>query len=155
VLFASVAAGTTVAPMNVATLSDHAAQVFIGTVVSSAAYWTGSPLRIESEVRFIDVVYLKGEPPSTADAEPALIVPGGAVGSTEFRVAGAPIFVPGQRWLLFLLPTYRTFPIVGLWEGAFQVKPDEEGIPRVLQARAARFSVSTPKGLYAMSPNQP
>jgi hypothetical protein len=63
-----------------------------------------------------------------------LEIPGGTIGSKTMRVAGAPEFKAGERWVLFVLPEYRTFPVVGLWEGAFRVASDAEGISRVYDA---------------------
>ncbi len=140
------AAASTVAPMDVRAMADYSGQVIVGTAGPVRSYWTGTPPRIESQVQFDDVVYLKGAPPATAAGTFILTVPGGTVGSTQFRVAGACSFNPGERWLLFLLPTYRTFPVVGLWEGAFRVATDETGTPRVFNAVGAAVTGIDPDG---------
>jgi hypothetical protein len=119
--------------MTVQEMADRAAQVCDGVVASVESYWTGEPAEIVSEIRFINVSYLKGAP-SSAGTEMTLIVPGGTVGSRTMRLAGAPEFQPGQRWVLFLLPAYRTFPTVGVWEGAFRIQNDESGTARVFDA---------------------
>ncbi len=119
--------------MDVPTLADHAGQVISGTVESLESYWTQSPKRIESRVIFKHVEYLKGKLPDSTDSF-TLVVPGGTVGTTSMRIGCAPEFTEGSRWLLMLLPSYRTFPTVGLAQGAFLIEPDATGTPRVLNA---------------------
>ena len=133
-LLASTAAAGTVVPMNLETLADHAGQVLVGRVVSVRSYWADHGQRIESEVIFEQVEYLKG---ALRDSTPtfSLVVPGGTIGETQMRVCCAPQFAAGDKWVLFLLPTYRTFPVVGLYQGAFLVRPDADGVERVYQVR--------------------
>jgi len=126
------AAATTIEPMPVARLADHAALVVDGVVESVQSFWSYDPREIVSEVRFTSVEYWKGSPSPTAGAASlTLTVPGGTIGTMTFRIAGAPTFALGQRWVLFVLQEYRTFPVVGLWEGAFRVERDALGIDRV------------------------
>lgn len=124
------AAATTVTPFGLAELSDHAAAVFTGTVTAVRSYWRDDPREIESEIEFTDLEFLSDSVGVTAGAF-QLTAPGGKVGTVEMRVAGAPDFHPGQRWVLFVLPEYRTFPIVGIWEGAFRVVSDSQGVERI------------------------
>ena len=136
-LLASTAAAGTVVPMNLETLADHAGQVLVGRVVSVRSYWAdpGAPgRRIESEVIFEQVEYHQG---ARRDSTPtfSLVVPGGTIGETQMRVCCAPQFAAGDKWVLFLLPTYRTLPVVGLYQGAFLVRPDADGVERVYQVR--------------------
>ena len=132
-LAATAAHATTVTPMNVDRLSDLAGQVIVGNVAAVNSYWASDPIRIETEVIFDDVSFLKGELP---DAPPgfALVVPGGTVGDFTMRIAGAPTFRVGEKRLLFLLPTYKTFPAVGVDQGAFSIRPDQSGVDRVYQS---------------------
>ena len=124
------ARASSVVPMNLAALSDHAGQVIVGTVAAVRCYWEQNPPQILSEVTFEGVEYLKGGRP---DIDPTftLVVPGGTVGTMEIRVCGAPNFAVGERWLLCLLPSYKTFPVVGISQGAFRLVPDAEGVARV------------------------
>jgi len=124
------ARASSVVPMNLAALSDHAGQVIVGTVAAVRCYWEQNPPQILSEVTFEGVEYLKGGRP---DIDPTftLLVPGGTVGTMEIRVCGAPNFAVGERWLLCLLPSYKTFPVVGISQGAFRLVPDAEGVARV------------------------
>jgi hypothetical protein len=119
--------------MSVPTLADHAGQVIAGDVASARSYWAKDPRRIETEIVFEQVEYLKGR---LAQSGPTfrLIVPGGTVGRTSERLAGAPTFAVGERWLLFLLPQYKTYPVVGIWQGAFRIERDAEGTERIYDA---------------------
>ncbi|MCP4593008.1 MAG: hypothetical protein GY842_19925 [bacterium] len=132
------AAASTVVPMGLPVLSDHSAQVFVGKVSAVRSYWAEGPRRIESEVTFDQVSYLKG---ALADAgsDFALTVPGGTVGEMQMQVCCTPSFRVGDKWVLFLLPEYRTFPVVGLYQGAFLVRPDDTGAERVYRRRHERL----------------
>jgi len=129
------AAATTVEPMPVARLADHAALVVDAVVESVQSYWSDDPREIVSEVRLSSVDYWKGSPsPTAGQTSLTLTVPGGTIGTMTFRIAGAPTITVGQRWILFVLPEYRVFPVVGLWEGAFRVERDALGVDRVHDA---------------------
>jgi hypothetical protein len=128
----SARAGTLI-PMNLQTLSDHAGQVIVGEVVSVDSYWTTNPRNIESKVTLQNVKYLKGRLPGSASTF-ELTVPGGTVGEMQMRICCAPVFIAGDKWVVFLLPTYRTFPVVGLSQGAFRVLTDADGVERVHNA---------------------
>jgi hypothetical protein len=132
VLVAMPATGTTIAPLSVTTMADHSGQVIAGDVLEVRSYWTGTPRRIESEVTFANVTYLKGALPTSGRVF-TLTVPGGAVGDMEMRIEGAPRFEVGESWVLFLLPAYRTFPVVGLSQGAFRIVTGVDGVERVEQ----------------------
>jgi hypothetical protein len=119
-----------VEPMTLATLADHAGQVLVGTVRSSRSYWAEDPRRIETELLFHDVRFLKGRLPESG-TEFRLVVPGGRIDEWELRVGCTPQFGVGERWLLFLLPTYKTYPVVGLHQGAFRVVADADGMERI------------------------
>lgn len=125
--------GSTVVPMTLETISDHAGQVITGTIVSVSSYEADEPRRIESEITLAQVEYLKGALPDSTEAF-SFIVPGGTVGQTHLHIGGTPIFRVGEDWILFLLPTYKTFPVVGLSHGAFRIVPDGNGVQRVVSA---------------------
>lgn len=130
VLLSLPVSASVVMPMNLATLADHAGQVIVGQVDSVRSYWTDDPRRIETDVVFSGVEYLKG---CREGLEPTffLTVPGGTVGDMTLRLMDAPIFAVGERWLLFLLPQYKTHPVVGLNQGAFRIEQDADGTARV------------------------
>lgn len=130
---ASAVQASSVIPMTLQTVADHAGQVIVGEVTAVRSYWTENPRNIESEVTFQNVEYLKGHMPSSTTTF-KLLVPGGTVGTMTMRVSDAPDFAVGEKWVLFLLPEYRVFPVVGLWEGAFRVVADEGGAERVYDA---------------------
>ena len=111
--------------------------MIVGRVTAVRPYWADDPRRIESEVTFEQVEYLKGARPDSADAF-SLIVPGGTVGTTRMTVCCAPEFTVGDKWLLCLLPTYKTYPVIGLYQGAFLIRPDVDGVERVVHRRHGR-----------------
>ncbi len=135
------AAASTVADMTAAEIADHAGQVIEGVVTSTRSYWTASPTggpdrrRIETEIVLSDVTYWKGRHRGAGDSF-TLILPGGTVGQTQMRLCCTPQLEVGQRWILCLLPEYKTYPVVGLWQGAFEVREDLDGTQRVYQASA-------------------
>ena len=116
----STGASTTVA-MPIESLADHAGQVIVGEVASVRSYFAGNPRRIDSQITFNQVRYLKGSHPG-ATRRFRLIVPGGTVGTLQMHISDTPRFEVGETWLLFLLPGYRTYPVVGLSQGAFQIR---------------------------------
>ena len=128
------AQASTVVPMTVETLADHAGQVIVGEVSSVRSYWADDQRRIESEVTFGQVEYLKGALPDATD-EFTLTVPGGTVGEMSMSVCCAPEFKVDEKWLLFLLPSYKTFPVVGLYQGSFLIQADDKGVERISHRR--------------------
>ncbi len=133
-LSVSNARASSVQPMTVETLADHSGQVIEGVVASVRSYWAADPRRIESEVTFAQVAYLKGALPDAGDAF-SLTVPGGTVGEMRMQVCCAPDFRVGDKWILCLLPSYKTFPVVGLYQGAFLVRADRDGVERIVYER--------------------
>ncbi len=133
VLLASPAGATSVARLSLPQMADHAGQVITGDVRHVRSYWADEPRRIETEITLDNVAYLKGAHPLAA-AHFTITVPGGTVGDWSMRIEGAPQFAPGQTWVLFLLPEYRTYPVVGVAQGAFQLRSDADGLERVYQS---------------------
>lgn len=133
--FAAQARAGNVVPLSAEALADLAGQVIVGRVAAVRSYWADEPRRIESEITFAEVTYLKGALATSGDTF-ALVVPGGTVGETSMRLGCAPVFAVGEKWGLFLLPTYKTFPVVGLTQGAFRVLTDGSGVDRVFDAEA-------------------
>ncbi len=135
----ALAPASTVEPMNLDTLADLAGQVIVGQVSAVESYWTtDTPRRIESRVTLERVDYLKGAPAESSTTF-TLIVPGGQVGDMRMQVCCAPTFAVGDKWVLFLLPQYRVFPVVGLFQGSFLARPDENGIERIHHMRHDRL----------------
>ena len=133
-LSGTTARASSVQPMTVETIADHSGQVIEGVVQSVRSYWADNPRRIESEVVFTQVEYLKGALADSTDTF-SLTVPGGTVGDMRMQVCCAPEFRVGDKWILCLLPSYKTFPVVGLYQGAFLVSPDADGIERIAYKR--------------------
>lgn len=129
------ARASTVVSMNVPTMSDYAAQVIVADVVSVTPRWAEQPKRIESIVRLENIEYWKG---GSVDAPTAfdLTVPGGQIGTKRMRICCAPEYKPGEKWVLFLLPQYKTVPTVGLGQGAFRIEKDATGVAHVFQMGA-------------------
>lgn len=130
---ASSAWATVVVPMSLETIADHAGQVLVGRVAEVHSYWAGPKRGIESKVSFEEVEFLKNGAPQDGRRF-HLTVPGGSIGERTMRVVGAPVFQIGQRWLLCLLPEYRTFPVVGIHRGAFRIVVGNDGVARVWTA---------------------
>lgn len=127
------AGATTIEPMSLVTAADYAAQVIDARVLETKARWVENPRRIETVLTLVDVTYLKGES-GTESKTFELVVPGGTMGSIRMRIAGAPELRPGDRWILFLLPSYKTHPVVGLTRGAFRIDESTPSTTRVLDA---------------------
>jgi len=138
--------GSTVVPMTIDALANYAGQVILGRVTSVRSYWAESPRRIETEVAFAEVEYLKGWLPD-AGLTFTLIVPGGTVDGYTLRLAEAPTLAPGEKWLLFLLPEYKTYPVVGIAQGAFRIDADPAGVERVGDAVRRTIAGVDPQGL--------
>jgi hypothetical protein len=135
-LSAACAVGGVTRPMALPELADHAGQVIVGEIVASRSYWAEDPKRIETELTLAKVRYLKGRHGEADDAF-RLVVPGGTVGEVTMRIGCTPGFEVGQTWVLFLLPEYKTYPTVGVGQGAFRVVADEGGVARVYTAERA------------------
>lgn len=129
---ASRASASTVVTMNVARMGDLAAQVIVADIGEATTAWAENPRRIETTVELRNIEYLKGAYPG-APTQRTLVVPGGKIGDKRMRICCAPEFETGQRWVLFLLPTYKTFPTVGLGQGAFRIIEDTAGVAHVFQ----------------------
>ncbi len=128
-----VSRASTVITMSIQTMADHAGQVIVGTVVDSRSYYIDNPRGIETEITLERVEYLKGRLPNSRERF-TLRLPGGTIGDRQMRVCCAPLPGIGEKWLLLLLPEYRTYPIVGLYQGAFRIVADAKGVERVYRA---------------------
>ena len=144
------ARASTVVPMTLETMADHAGQVIMGTVVSVRSYLADGSRQIETEITLTEVEYLKGAPAYPAD-DFTLVVPGGTVGKARLHLLCTPTFEVSERWILFLLPTYKTFPIVGLSQGAIRVEPASDGGERVMSASSKPLVGIDKKGFAAFA----
>lgn len=141
----AVADASTVTPMSASTLADQAGQVIVGRVAAVRSYWADDPRRIESEITLEGVEYLKGRLADSTDRF-TLIVPGGEVDKMRMSVCCAPDLRIGEKWMLFLLPTYHTHPVVGIFQGAFLIKLDTDGVERVVSRYHGRETAVTGVG---------
>ncbi len=123
------ASATSVAPMSVPEMADHAAAVIVGEVSSVTSAWAGAPRTIESTITLREVVYLKGARGGDAGGTLTLTVPGGELDGFRMRIAGAPEFAVGETWVLFVLPQWRVHPVVGISAGAFRAEAAGKGGP--------------------------
>ena len=137
--------------MPVPVLADYAAQVIVAEVASARSYWAEDPRRIETELVLKDVEYLKGAYDG-ASRTMTLIVPGGTVrdagvgGEWGMRVCCAPEDRAGERWVLFVLPTCKVHPVVGMERGSFRLVRDEQGVERVHAADGRAIGDVSPEG---------
>lgn len=144
------------ASMDVPTLADHAGQVIVARVSAARSYWADDPKRIETELTLVETAYLKGAHPGAAGAGGVftLVVPGGTVGERSSRVCCGPIPAVGERWLLFLLPSYKTYPTVGLAQGAMRIEEDAGGVPRVFTAGGRAIEGIDDDGSLRIAPSR-
>lgn len=145
------ASASSVIPMPLATLADHAGQVIVGEVASVRPHWADGPRRIQTEIVFQHVEYLKGRLADSGDTF-VLLVPGGTVGEMTLRLADTPAFAVGDKWVLFLLPEYKTYPVVGLAQGAFRVQASPDGVARVYDAVGQPVTGFDAEGFVQLAP---
>ncbi len=102
-------------------LVARAEQVVVGTVsdVRDGPDERGTPC---TWVTLADLIVLKGEVGSTL----TLRLFGGTSGPNAVRIPDMPVFVPGQRAVLFVAGNGRDVcPLVGVWQGRFHVRHDD------------------------------
>lgn len=123
-------AATTVQRFDLADLVTRADRIVVG-ICNSA-----EPRLIDGQIytRYIFSVdqALKGE----AARRLELHLPGGHLQGVFSRIAGMPVFAPGDEAVLFLTPTNQlghAWP-VGLAQGRFSIVRDGQNHPRVFQA---------------------
>ncbi len=116
---------STVVPPDFETLVAEADTVFTGEVTDVSARWVGGyPQRhIESFVTFRVLRVMKGSPGSTY----LLNQLGGTIGDRTQRIAGAPLWVKGDRAILFVKNNgTQIVPLVGLMHGYYPLIKDED-----------------------------
>ncbi len=138
------ASASSVKPMAMQELADRSAQVCIVRIDSVTSRWSQparssldgarigatSKRQIESVVRLSEIEFLKNASSLNNEAMPRtldLVVPGGTLDGFTMELCGAPQFVAGERWMLFLLPQWKTHPCAGIWQGAFRIDESASG----------------------------
>ena len=108
-------------------LVSESDQIVIGAAISENARRTGKR-EIVTDYRFAELEIIKG----TASTD-ALTMLGGTMGSESLAIAGAPTFQRGNRYLIFIAGNGSVmFPLVGGYQGIFQIRKDElTGVSRV------------------------
>jgi hypothetical protein len=126
-VFALTAAGAFAQPrpMSISEMVGHADLVFVGDTVEVRSEWNSSRTMIFTIVRqrVADGLAFKGTAPG---AEIVWTQPGGQVENIKTTVFHGPIFVRGERALLFLVAPERVFvvPTVGGDLGKVEVARD-------------------------------
>ena len=114
---------TSVKQMSMREIADLSAQVCWATVESSTPRWSEGRRAIETVLHLQGVEFLKGDGAQEFD----WVVPGGTIDGITMSIAGAPTFLVGERWMLCLLPSWKTHPCAGIWQGAFRVEESTRG----------------------------
>ncbi len=119
---------STVVPMDLRQLTKAAGVIFIGTVSSVRSEWTERRTAIITRVAFDRVTTIKGHPPP---GPIQLALSGGTVGKDQIITEGQPQFRVGGRYVLLCRSTdfgserNAYLPILGLYEGFFQIHDDK------------------------------
>lgn len=128
-LVPSLAAGTTVVKIDLATMT-HASHVIVhGEVVSVTPVAVGGNerhIRTDVVIRVLDL--LKG-PRGLRTL--TLQLPGGKLGAWAMQIPGMPGFIAGEEVVLFLENTRANYALTGLSQGKFSVRTDPDGVKRV------------------------
>ncbi len=110
-------------PKSFDELVDEAEQIFIGTV-RDATSRRADKGAIVTDYVFGDLEVIKGDAP---EPHASITMLGGTVGNESMTIAGAPDFVIGVRYLVFVAGNGSViFPVVGGHQGIFQVRPDPQ-----------------------------
>lgn len=129
----AVPASTTVLQhFDVERLSAVATIIAVGEVGSVDARWNEPHTKIYTRVSVNPTEVLKGG----RDLGPLTIkMIGGQVGGDAASLPGTPVFVRGERVLVFLEPREDGdgYHIVGLFQGVFRLRRDERGDEQLYQ----------------------
>lgn len=137
---ASEGRATTVARMDLTTLTRTADAIVHGEVVGTASRWNADHTLIVTDVRFRVDEALKG----SAGGEIVLAHPGGVVGALRVEIPGLSSFHRGQESVLFLSrgpDGART--VTALGQGRFDVSVDPDTGRRLVQVPSALTSAET------------
>jgi len=113
---------------------DMAEVIVVATATSQSSSWDDNRLRIYTDTRFEVEQTVKG------DVGGIIIMRqlGGQVGDIGMSVAGSPVFLEGESYVLFLDPRPDgKFRVVGFSQGCYPVVTGAGGKARVMPGMAA------------------
>jgi hypothetical protein len=153
---ASLAAGppagaTVMVRRTVDELTSAADVVLVATARRASARWIDGRIYTDVEVTAGEVV--RG--PVARGATVVVRTPGGVVGNEGQRLAGAPVFEMGQRYVLFLRHGREgTYETVGLAQGQLPIREPAApgGSPTVLPAPTQDLTLVEPAGARTRAP---
>ena len=131
---AAVAGASVMRYLSLEDQCDQAEVIVVATATSQSSSWADNRLRIYTDTNFEVEQTVKG------DVGGVIIVRqlGGQVGDVAQVAAGAPVFVPGERYVLFLDPRPDgKFRVVGFSQGCYPVVAGSGGKARVMPSMAA------------------
>lgn len=141
---------TTLLPVEAEGLVDQASLIFVGTAIRQDVALSGDGSFPFTFVTFRVDQTLKGR---TADGELTLAIPGGPLGDRFVRVEGAPEFVDGEDYLLFVSANgAREFPILGWTQGQFRFQRDPGSGRRLLTDMDGRAVLGIRNGRWVRTP---
>ena len=147
--FAAPAEATVAVQLSRAELVAQSDLVVRATVVDVTSRWN------EDHTQIISLTTLRvGEVVKGADVEPTLVLRqlGGEVDGLVSRIAGNPVFTPGQEAVLFLRRGPGVVYLTGLAQAVFYVAPPVAGVTVVHRDLTgltfARLSSGAPMRLY-------
>jgi hypothetical protein len=131
-LAAAAGRATVVEELTVARAVRLSARVVVG-VVGEVRTERVTPRSIVTESRVVIEAVLAGA--GRAGDEILVRHPGGRVQDLGLEVEGMPVFTPGERVLLFLIPTPdgSGFRTLGLYQGAYSVIVSASGVETAVQ----------------------
>jgi hypothetical protein len=142
-LFAVVAAATTVKPMSIEELTAASSTVVVGQAAESWSTWNVQHTLIYTFTRFRVSRAMKGSPDQSILVKQL----GGSAGGYTQKVAGVHAMRSGDNAVLFLRPSEAkdgTMVIVGLMQGNFRVERDAKTGTTVVNNGVADVHASMP-----------
>ncbi len=126
---------TTYAPVTFSELVDRAEVIFVGDVVDVRPY----TMRVRDNTIIKTRVTFSVSDPifGTTSLVEVFDFLGGETGGVGMAVAGMPTFAIGDRRVVFARRDRSINPIVGFTQGLLQVRPDDNGVDRVLTEKGA------------------
>lgn len=129
--------------MNLDQIMVGAEQIFLGTVGSASSVFASSR-EIVTDFNFVDVELIKG---ILLAPSPQIRMLGGTVGNISLTIAGAPTFVIGKRYLVFIAGNGNVmFPTLGGSQGIFEVRLDNSSGEATMYDYGGRALTSLPSG---------
>lgn len=122
-LAARPAGASLVLAMDLGQLAQQADRIVVGEVTSVRSAWDAKHERILSTIEVKVAEAWKGQMPGGGTL--TIVQPGGVADGIEMRVHGMPVFVPGERAVLFLRgATAQPASVVGMGQGKRGLKFD-------------------------------